>query len=586
MFTYHKNTYIATYDGDKIHVATENGRIFSFIPFVEIHDLHEKDVLIESQIMEASPKKMVIKAKSSLWDEKVITVLFQEDVLKCYASVRTKNRSFSIDTIDYFKNDKEYSRGNYDLTYVPRFDWHASQVFVAADEEDSLSCQQWLSPPPFCYGLKKDGEYLYCGVGARQGEYNFISYDYKGSIKGAYFQLDYEGHTLVEDTFTTPHLILGPGQDSANGSIESYIHYLRKANYLPEITEKFIPSWWREPIFCGWGEMRYDYRKDHDGQENGTFINVTRYATEATFRHYMDVMDEKQVNPGTIIIDMGWAENPALGAPSKRRWINMRKFIDEQHDLGRKVLLWYTPVVTKGLPVEACMTLKGKPLAPDPTNPLYQEILKEEIRLMLSSDADGLNADGFKIDFTQNTPSEKGRFRNYLTSFWGLIQDDDGSENPYVYPSLSEGREKIQTYGKEWGVEILRKYIELIYTNMKTVKKDSVLITHTANPYFADIVDILRLNDLDGECDNVLDIMQNRFEISKMCNKYWLIDTDNDLMYDKDKWRDYIELQPKLGIPDTYYITAIATSMETFEDEDYDLLKRVWSQYRERVKVE
>ena len=34
------------------------------------------------------------------------------------------------------------------------------------------------------------------------------------------------------------------------------------------------------------------------------------------------------------------------------------------------------------------------------------------------------------------------------------------------------------------GVELLKKYIDNIYTSMKEIKDDSVLITHTANPYF------------------------------------------------------------------------------------------------------
>jgi hypothetical protein len=250
--------------------------------------------------------------------------------------------------------------------------------------------------------------------------------------------------------------------------------------------------------------------------------------------------------------------------------------------MGRKVILWYTPVVTSGFPIEACMTLNNEAVAPDPSNPLYKEIMKEQLYRMLSSDEGCLNGDGFKIDFTQNTPSENGRFRNYLTSFWGLIQDDLGSPNKYIYPELQdrENRERIQTYAPIWGVEILRAYIEIIYENMKEVKADSALITHTANPYFADIVDILRLNDLDGDCDNVLEIMTNRCEIAKACNPKWLIDTDNDLMYDKEKWRAYIQLQPQLGIPDTYYITGIATSMEKFDEDDYALLNSVWSRYR------
>ena len=261
----------------------------------------------------------------------------------------------------------------------------------------------------------------------------------------------------------------------------------------------------------------------------------------------------------------------------------MRGFIDEQHSKGRKVLLWYTPVVTQGLPDDACMTLFDKPVCPDPTSPVYQQILAEEIRKMISSEPDCLNADGFKIDFTQNTPSENGRFLSYINNFWGLINEDN---EKYLYPPLAERQELIQTHGNKWGVEILRDYIRLLHENMKIHKSDAMLITHTPNPYFSEIVDVLRLNDLDGDCQDVLGVMQNRATVARMCAQNWLLDTDNDLMVDKARWRAYIQLQPQLGIPDTYYASAIANSQEQFDERDYALLRQVWAQYRESLQKE
>lgn len=123
----------------------------------------------------------------------------------------------------------------------------------------------------------------------------------------------------------------------------------------------------------------------------------------------------------------------------------------------------------------------------------------------------------------------------------------------------------------------------LLYADMKAVKPDSMLITHTPNPYFADVVDVLRLNDLDGESDNVLDIMTAWAQIAQIGCKHWLIDTDNDLMINKSRWRDYITLQPKLGIPDTYYATHIAASGEAFDAAEYDLLRQVFAQYRQTI---
>jgi len=583
MFYIYKRSYVMIYDAivESITIISKkDNKVIQFGIDSAIDSLDEKERLTSIQMKSQSDDGFIFTIHSLLWKNKEVQIQCFDDAIHYFVTIEGEGQA--IDRVNFLLNRDSTSTTGFDCVYVPRFDWKEGKVIVPTSAQESLGCQQWLSPPPFCYGLKADNEVVAVGIAAAPNTSNFISFDYVGDHDENHYSLTYEGHTCVSRTFTTPTLLFLFGYEEENQAVKGYIKYLRDTGFLPKLSEKKLPDWWSEPIFCGWGEMRYEYRLDHDFGENGTFINVTRYANESVYRNYIDELEQHGVNPGTIIIDMGWADEPGLWRPSKRRWIDMRKFIDEQHEIGRKVLLWYTPVVTSGFPLEACMTLNNEPVAPDPSNPLYKEIMKEQIFRMLSSEEGCLNADGFKIDFTQNTPSENGRFRNYLTSFWGLIQDDQGTPNKYVYPELMErpNQELIKTFAPIWGVEVLRAYIEVIYSTMKQVKEDSVLITHTANPYFADIVDILRLNDLDGDCDNVLEIMTNRFEIAKACNPNWLIDTDNDLMYDKEKWRAYIQLQPQLGIPDTYYITGIATSMEKFTSDDYDLLNLVWNNYR------
>ena len=327
--------------------------------------------------------------------------------------------------------------------------------------------------------------------------------------------------------------------------------------------------------------MRYEYRIDHDNHENGNFVNVTDYCMQSRYERYLEALEREGINPGNVIIDMGWAEQVALGKSDPHKWPSLRSFIDKQHSKGRHVLLWYTPMITQGLPIGACLVLNGRPVAPDPTNPVYKDILAEQLRLMLSSDPDCLDADGFKIDFTQNNPSEEGVFTGYLNSFWGLINT---SNEKHLYEKRAQRSELIHIHGQGvWGVELLHRYLENIYGGMKAIKADSLLITHTPNPYFADVSDIIRLNDLDGECDNVLEVMSSRAKIARSMNPFWLIDTDNDLMIDKKHWREYMALQPHIGIPDTYYATHIATSCEAFTAEDYALVKRVFEQYRANV---
>ncbi len=553
------------------------GNINSEIKFLH-KKLEEKDLTFNAKLNLINDNEVVSFNQKRPDDiEKTITFTCFDQYVEYGVSFTGKNER--IEHLNYFYG-KGTNQTEYGKIYSPRFDWFEGKVIRSVNENDRLSCQQWLSPPPFAFVLTGENEKVFLGVAPKVGEYNFTNYNYMGKDK-KHLNLNYEGHTLLNGKFEAPKLLIGIIKTKdENDALKEYVDLLKKYGCLEEIKEKKIYDWWKKPIICPWGQMRHDYREDHDGHENGSFINVTHYCTQTIYEGYIKIIDDNNLNPGTLIIDMGWAENPALGTPSKRRWKDMRGFIDQEHSKGRKVLLWYTPVVTDGLPKEACMTLNNRLVVPDPYSPIYQNILKKEIKRMLSSEEGCLNADGFKIDFTQNNPSENDIFTGYINTFWGLINENN---EKHLYPKLDKREKLISSYSNQWGVEILKKYIENIYENMKKVKEDSLLITHTCNPYFANYVDILRLNDLDGKCSNVLAVMKNRAALAKLCNNNWLIDTDNDLMFDKSMWKDYIKLQPKLGIPDTYYVSAIATSGETLKEEDYALLRRIWRAYEESL---
>lgn len=114
---------------------------------------------------------------------------------------------------------------------------------------------------------------------------------------------------------------------------------------------------------------------------------------------------------------------------------------------------------------------------------------------------------------------------------------------------------------------------------MKCGKHSASIYCHLHSYY----VSSKTLNDLDGNSADVLDIMQNRACVAHLCNPDWLIDTDNDLMVSKAAWRQYLQMQPQLGIPDTYYLWSIAASNEPLGPEDMDLLRHTWEAYRRTI---
>lgn len=509
-------------------------------------------------------------------------LIFAEDWYELYCTIEG-GEGGNIDRIRFFAQENGAAKpSGIARYYVPRFDWSLGKVHRAPQETDSISCHQWLSPGPFFYGIEQQAQWFGMGIGAAVGTCDFLSMDWSVDerMDGFALDLNYEGHGILgTEVFESPHLIftLRPETDE-NDALRQYIGRLIDAGLIAH-TPRDIPAWWREPIFCGWGQQRFDFRLDHDGHENGNWINAGDYATEVFYRRQMDLFESKGIDPGIVIIDCFWAKTPIMAAPHPLKWQDMRTFIDEQHARGRKVLLWFTPILFDGLPIEACITLEGRPIAGDPSSPVYRDILAREIEHMLSDAPGCLNADGFKIDFTQNISSERGRFRDILKDRWAIISE----EEPKMYPSLDSRTELIQTTEPIWGLELIRAYLQAIREPMKRIKQDSLLITHTANPYLADEVDMLRLNDMDGLSPDVLGIMKNRAEIALSCNPNWLIDTDNDLMTCKAMWREYIQLQLQLGNPDTYYASGIAQSHESFDDDDYALLRSVFAEYRKKL---
>ena len=134
--------------------------------------------------------------------------------------------------------------------------------------------------------------------------------------------------------------------------------------------------------------------------------------------------------------------------------------------------------------------------------------------------------------------------------------------------------------GADWGLELMRLYFKSIYDEMKRVKADSLLLTHTPHPYLADVLDMIRLNDANTGHD-VVQAMTHRARVARSACPAALIDTDNWPMKDRATWRKYTRVQPSLGVPSLYYATHIDTTGEALTAQDYALIRDTWAKYRE-----
>jgi hypothetical protein len=301
------------------------------------------------------------------------------------------------------------------------------------------------------------------------------------------------------------------------------------------------PEWWRSPIFCGWGAQ------SHLAESQGA--RAPDYARQDVYETFLQSLDAANVNPGIVVLDDKWQSTYGENYADESKWPDLPGFIDRQHSLGRKVLLWLKAWDLEGLPGEECIQNAAcLPIAADPSNPAYERRLRASIQRMISSQ--GYDADGFKIDFTARIPAGPG----------------------------------MKLFGDTWGLELMRLYLSILHSESKRIKPDALIMSHTPHPYLEDVVDMIRLNDLNPR-KAINPAMIHRARVASIACPKLIIDTDNWQMPNKAAWRAYTSLQPELGVPSLYYATHVDATGEALEAEDYRLIRETWALHREKDKL-
>jgi hypothetical protein len=374
---------------------------------------------------------------------------------------------------------------------------------------------------------------------------NFTSYHYRPVTGGFSLQLDYEGHTAVDGTFTTPLLVMHLGGDSAEDVLVRHRELLDAAGVVPSrVAER--PEWWSGTIFCGWGaQCALGVRTDQAPQP---------LATQANYDAFLETLAGHGIVPETVVIDDKWQASYATCRPDPARWTDLAGWIAKRHAAGQRVLLWWKAWDYEGAPPDACITdAGGEPVGLDAESPACAELIRDAVTYMLS--ADGLDADGFKIDFTARTPS--------------------GSS--------------LRHSGNRWGAALLHEQLRLVYNTAKQVKPDALVVTHTPNPAFLDVTDMIRLNDVlhdhSAEPGYVARHMSYRAGVVRSVMPELGVDTDGWMMPSHAEWSGYLHIQDSLGVPALYYVDGTDTDRYDFRTEDFDAVKETWSRYRARPTI-
>jgi hypothetical protein len=295
-------------------------------------------------------------------------------------------------------------------------------------------------------------------------------------------------------------------------------------------------------MFCGWGAQCHLSRVRREP--------ASALATQESYDAFLAALERHGVVPGTIVIDDKWQAGYGTNEPDPAKWPDLKAWIAERHEQGQHVLLWWKAWDAEGLPAELCVrTPDGEAIGLDPEHPAARDALRGVIASMLSPD--GLDADGLKVDFTARTPSGSA-----------LVHD-----------------------GPSWGIALLHELLSVVYVETKRAKPDALVITHTPNPGFVDVTDMVRLNDMlrlddPGPQPPVVPQMRYRAAVARAACPELLIDTDDWCVPDKQTWREFLEVKLELGVPSLYYATHLDWSGEELDGADYAALRRSWERAR------
>ena len=490
--------------------------------------------------------RVEVRCASSRWDERVTVLETHADRLEITTTVRGQGDLLTAHLLGGHRPPSGFlpSGSALDTVFSPNPD-HPRRVLRPAVEPAVIAVTgdgaepgvgRWLfCPAPWCYAVSRDGRWAALGLAAPIGEQTFTSFHYTGGTDGFSLRLDYEGHTRVDGEFTTPTLVIQFGHPAPESAIRAHSDLLRDRGLAPPVPAT-VHRHWLEPIFCGWGAQS---ALPGTTQEESTQDNYDRFLAHLA-RH--------DVVPGTVVVDDKWAAHYATCRADEAKWPDLRGWIAERHAADQRVLLWWKAWDPDGAPPEACVTLPdGTPVALDPEHPLGENTVVDAVTHMLGD----LDADGLKVDFLAKTPSGTA----------------------------------LRHTGRRWGAALLHHLLGLVHATAKSVKPDALIVTHTPNPAFADIMDMIRLNDIrmldaidpDGP---VVPHMRYRASVVAAALPGMPVDSDGWCLPDRAEWRAYLGSQAELGVPALYYADRIDLSGEELTAEDLAEVARVWAAWR------
>jgi hypothetical protein len=543
-------------DGLRVTIGARDGAPWLTLrPHAAFDTVDAWDETLEVSPPRVDGDRIEFTRRSTLWERAVVTVECTDEQVELRASVTGRGRLGDVKLLALRSLLPDRPAGllpsGYAVGEVTKLycanpahptgvrPVHEPAVIGVTGDGEPGRHHWFFTPAPLYLAWARDdeSEWLDLGVVAPVQELTFVELGYVPRDGGFHLQLEYEGHTAVDGGFAAPALVFTPGVPDPATGLRRHRDDLVARDAAPPVAEREQPAWWTEPIFCGWGAQFHLHET-----AGGTAMD---HATQANYDGFLAALAGEGLRPGTVVLDDKWQTAYGTNEPDRAKWPDLRGWIAARHAEGRHVLLWWKAWDPEGLPPELCIrNPDGAPIAVDPTNPATREELARQLTALLGRD--GLDADGLKVDFTARTPSGRG----------------------------------LSAYGDGWGIALLYELLDVVHRAAKAAKPDALIITQAPHPGFADVADMIRLNDMIGGQPSVVPQMTFRAELVRAAVPELLIDTDDWRIPSLAAWREYLEIKPELGVPSLYYATHIDQTGEELGQEDYQLLRSVWDRWQ------
>ena len=501
---------------------------------------------------------LTVERRSTIWKRAVTTVVCRDDAVELHTSVSGRGSLTDVRLLGFRSllrgkpSGVMWSGSAFRTLFSPNPSDHrvlrpaAESCVIGVSGDGEPGRGHWLfTPAPLYLALSPDdvGEpgdpatWLDLGLAAPVAELGFVQLVYEARHGGLTLRLEYEGHTHVDGDFEAPVLILTPVVTDPYAGLRRHRDDLVRFKAAPAVAPRDAPTWWREPIFCGWGAQC------HLAETEGG--RGPDHATQENYDGFLATLEAEGVVPGTVVLDDKWQSSYGWNEPDAGKWPDLPGWISHRHERGQHVLLWWKAWDPEGLPPELCVrTAAGEPIAFDPSSPAARDALGEIVGRLLSPA--GLDADGLKIDFTARTPSGQA----------------------------------LTAHGRAWGISLLHELLAVVHAAAKAAKPDALVMTHSPHPAFVDVTDMIRLNDMVAGTPSVLAQMRHRADVARSACPELLVDTDDWRIPSLAAWREYATEKPELGIPSLYYAHSLDATGERFEPRDYEVLRRTWADWR------